>query len=116
MKTIICGSRDIYDYDIVKSAIEESGFSITEVVSGDARGVDRLGDRWGRENGVAVTVMPADWDRYGKRAGFERNKQMVEYVAPDGGVIAVWDGVSKGTKSTIDLAKRYGLKLFIKMV
>jgi hypothetical protein len=59
--------------------------------------------------------MPAKWDIYGKSAGYLRNKAMVEYVSPDGGVIAVWNG-SPGTKHTIDLATERNLKLFVKRV
>ena len=54
MKTIIAGSRDLTDYNLVKLAVEESGFEIAEVVSGGARGVDRLGERWAKEHGVPI--------------------------------------------------------------
>ena len=69
MKTIIAGSRDIFNCEIVFHAIKESGFSITEVVCGEARGVDSVGRRWGEENGVTVKSFPADWKSYGRAAG-----------------------------------------------
>lgn len=114
MKIVICGSREITDYETVKQAIIESGFQITEVVSGTARGVDQLGERWAEENNIPITRMPANWD-LGTRAGYLRNKEMVLYVAPEGGVIAIWNG-SKGTKLTIDLAKEHKVKLYVKRV
>ena len=43
MKTIIAGSRSITDIQLLYDAIRESGFQITEVVCGEARGADRLG-------------------------------------------------------------------------
>ena len=46
MKVIIAGSRDITDYSLVCRAISESKFDITEVISGTARGVDTLGEKW----------------------------------------------------------------------
>lgn len=114
MKCVICGSREITDYAIVKQAIEESGFEVTEVVSGTARGVDRLGERWAEENNVPITRMPADWS-LGRSAGYLRNKDMVEYVGVEGAVIAVWNG-SSGTAHTINLANERKVKLFVKRV
>lgn len=114
-RCVICGSRGITDYELVKQAIAESGFQITEVVSGTAAGVDSLGERWAEENHIPVTRMPANWEVYGKRAGYIRNKRMVEYVAPEGCVIAIWNG-SSGTKHTIDLAGQHNVKLFVKRV
>ena len=99
MKVIIAGSRSITDPDIVYSAIEASRFTITEVVCGYARGVDMIGLRWAKENYVPYRIFPAQWvDRDGERnwnAGFERNERMADYADA---LIAVWDGVSGGTK------------------
>lgn len=44
MKVIIAGSRTLHSYDLVVRAVKDSGLQITEVVSGGARGVDRLGE------------------------------------------------------------------------
>lgn len=110
MKTIICGSRDINDYELVKDAIKESGFEITEVVCGCAKGIDLLGDKWGRENNIPVKYFPAKWKIHGKSAGIIRNKEMVEYADA---CIAITNG-SKGTASTIDFSKEKGIKLFVK--
>lgn len=50
MKTIIAGSRTINDYLLVKKligrAIKYYRVDITEVVSGGAIGVDKLGEKW----------------------------------------------------------------------
>lgn len=116
MQCIICGSRTIADYGIVKAAIDDSEFNIIEVVSGGAVGPDRLGERWAKENGILVTRFLPDWNKYGKRAGMLRNAAMIDYIKPNGAVIAVWDGVSRGTANTILLAKRSLLKLFVKEI
>lgn len=63
MKVIIAGSRDIVSYPIVTSAVHQSGFEITEVVSGGARGADRLGEAYAKNNDIALKVMPADWNK-----------------------------------------------------
>lgn len=110
MKTIIAGSRTIGLYRVVVEAIESSGYTITELVSGGAVGVDRLGERWAKENGVPIAKFIPDWNKYLKRAGFVRNEQMVNYADA---LIAVWDGTSRGTKHTIDLARRKGIPVFV---
>jgi hypothetical protein len=113
MKVIIAGSRDIFDYDIVKKAIEESKFEITEVVSGNARGVDSLGERWAYEHKIPVKRFPADWDKHGKAAGPIRNSEMANYSEA---LIAIWDGSSRGTNNMIDIAKKKNLKVFVKII
>ena len=113
MKVVIAGSREGVSYSDVKTAIEESGFVITEVVSGTARGVDRLGEQWANKNNITVKPFPADWNTYGKRAGYLRNTQMADYADA---LIAVWDGESRGTKHMIEEAKRKGLEWFVHLV
>ena len=110
IKTIIAGSRSIFRYSIVARAIEKSKFEITEVVSGSARCVDRLGEHWGIIHDVPVKRFPADWNNYGKSAGFRRNNEMAKYADA---LIAVWDGESKGTASMIRLAEEWGLMVFV---
>jgi hypothetical protein len=110
MKTIIAGSREIANYELVKWAVEKSGLTITEVVSGCARGVDLLGERWADENGIPVKHFPANWAAAPRRAGHIRNQQMADYADA---LIAVWDGVSAGTDSMIQKATKRGLKVFV---
>jgi hypothetical protein len=112
MKTIIAGGRDVTDCLIVRAAIVASGFDteITEVVSGGARGVDAMGERWAREVGIPVRVFPADWDKHGKAAGPIRNGQMADYADA---LIAVWNGQSRGTSNMIEQAKAKGLRVFV---
>lgn len=113
MKTIIAGSRSITDYNVVKKVIKQSKFSITEVVSGTAFGVDRQGERFGHENKIPIKRFPAEWGEYGKSAGYIRNAEMAKYADA---LIAIWDGESRGTKHMIDLARSKGLKTYVKVV
>lgn len=110
MKTIIAGSREIADYLIVRKAIEDSGFTITEVVNGCARGVDLCGTWWATANGVPVKDFPADWANNGKAAGPMRNVQMAEYAEA---LVAVLDGESKGTKHMIETALKHKLRIYV---
>jgi hypothetical protein len=110
MKTIIAGSRTIDDYNIIKNAIQCSQFNITQVICGGARGADLLGKKWGKENGMPVIDFPANWEAFGKRAGYLRNVEMAKH---GDALIAIWDGVSKGTKHMIDIALARKLKVFV---
>lgn len=110
MKTIVAGSRSITSYPVVALAILRSGFEITEVVSGGARGVDLLGEQWALVNGVYCVRFPAHWDRLGKRAGHERNHQMSHYA---NALIAVWDGRSAGTKDMISIARSNLMPVYV---
>ena len=109
MKVIIAGSRQINDYQVVVDAINDASFAITQVVCGMARGVDKLGERWAIENNIPVKRFPANWAKYGRSAGFRRNEQMVEYADA---LIAIWDGYSRGTAHTINLARRRELMVW----
>jgi hypothetical protein len=90
VKTIIAGSRNIVEYQALLDAIEASGFEITEVVSGGARGVDSLGERYAKEKGISLKIFPADWESHGRKAGIMRNTEMAHYADA---LIAVWDGL-----------------------
>lgn len=98
MKVIIAGSRSILNWDVVAQAIQSAPFKITEVVSGGAQGVDYLGECLAELHGMAVKQFPADWRAHGKAAGPIRNKQMAQYAD---GLIAIWDGDSRGTANMI---------------
>lgn len=111
MKTIIAGSRSITDFTFLVDAVREfdvakKEYKITEVVCGGAKGVDKLGALWGARHNIPIRLFPADWDRYGRKAGILRNEEMAEYA--DAAII-LWNGKSSGTKNMIDLAKQYKL-------
>lgn len=109
MKIIIAGSRYFNDYKLLKSTISEylEQLDDVEIVSGGAKGADKLGELFANENNYKLIIFPADWS-IGKGAGFIRNKQMADY---GDALIAFWDGQSKGTKMMIELAKKMNLKV-----
>jgi len=108
MRTIIAGSRMCEDYSLVKASIEELEWPITEIVSGMARGVDKLGVRWANETNTPLKKYPAEWDKFGKSAGYRRNVEMSKNADA---LLAIWDGASKGTKHMINIATEAGLKI-----
>lgn len=108
MKTIVAGSRGMDNYEFVKQVIIESGFEITEVVSGGARGVDRLGERYAKESGIAVKQFIPEWEKLGKKAGHVRNREMGDYA--DALIVIIIDD-SKGSVGMYDYAVKKGLKV-----
>lgn len=110
MRVIVAGSRNLHDMNVVASAIRQSGFTVTEVVSGGAPGVDRLGEAWARLNNIPVRIFPADWVRFGPSAGPRRNVQMAAYADA---LVAIWDGRSPGTRHMISEAQRRGLAIHL---
>lgn len=112
MKVIIAGSRNIIDYGELVAALKESGFDITEVVCGCAKGADELGLIWGTNNDIPVKRMPAQW-QHGRSAGPQRNVEMARYADA---LIALWDGQSSGTAHMIKVAKMQGLKVHVRII
>lgn len=113
MKTIIAGSRTITDIQHVYDAVRDSGFEITEVVCGEARGMDILGRWWAEQNKIPMASFPARWRTEGRMAGYRRNQRMAAYAEA---LIAVWDGESVGTPHMIGVAFAAGLKVFVRTV
>lgn len=109
-KLAVVGSRTITDYNIVKELLDKQKDNISLIVSGGAKGVDILAEQWANENGISVKVFIAEWDKYGKRAGFIRNKEIIEECDV---CLAIWDGISKGTEHSINLAKSMNKKVVV---
>lgn len=110
MKTIIAGCREGVKYSDVQNAMVLCGWIPTEVVSGTARGVDTMGERWAQENNIPIKQFPAYWERFGKIAGYKRNLEMGEYADA---LVAIWDGKSRGTSHMIEVAKKNNLEIFV---
>ena len=112
-KVIIAGSRDFNDYKLLKEKCDYQLQNIKEeiiIVSGTARGADQLGERYAKEKGYKIDSRPANWDKFGKSAGYRRNEEMAQNADA---LIAFHNGVSKGTKHMIDLANKYKLKVCV---
>lgn len=113
MKTIIAGGRNITNYSLLLSTIGESVFTITEVISGMAPGVDTLAIDYAKDNHLPLREFHADWNQYKRAAGPIRNRQMAEYGEA---LIAIWDGESRGTKNMIEEATKRGLRVYVKRI
>lgn len=103
-KLIVAGGRNFTDYDLLSkviidlATIEYPELAIS-IVSGMAKGADSLGYIFAIKHNVAKYLFPADWNKYGKRAGYIRNREMGNFAD---GLLAFWDGKSRGTKHMIE--------------
>lgn len=107
-KVIIAGGRDFNDYKLLedkcmKILSNKLKTHKVEIVSGCARGADRLGGQFAINHGLRLYCYPADWNKYGKSAGYVRNNIMAEYSHA---LIAFWDGKSKGTEHMVKVMKK----------
>jgi hypothetical protein len=113
MIIIIAGGRDFDDYEMLKNEVDyfiyKNGIYFTNkpvILSGGAKGADKLGERYAREKGYELVTKDADWDKYDYSAGHIRNKQMAQLADC---CILFWDGLSSGTHNMMKTSNMLGL-------
>jgi len=124
VKVVVAGSRGFSDYELLKDqlrdilsdiVLNEDSDAEFEIVSGDAKGADKLGERFAKEKSLKLVTFPANWKENGKQAGMLRNVEMAKYASESdrGVLVAFWDGVSRGTEQMIRMAEKYYLDIYI---
>jgi hypothetical protein len=115
-RIIIAGGRDFNDYDRLCAFMDQwtldndMGPDNTDFISGAAAGADWFGELWATSRGYKVMLFPANWTDHGKAAGYIRNKQMADEAT---GLVAWWDGTSRGTSHMISVMSGRGLPIHI---
>ena len=113
MRVLVCGGRNFHDMDLLKRTIDTvHGFvdcnpkacedNITTIISGHARGADQLGESYATQMGIGLEVYRAEWDIYGKSAGYKRNMRMLVEGQPD--LVIAFPG-GRGTAMMVRIAK-----------
>jgi hypothetical protein len=128
MRILICGSRKVkITEDDISSVFNQLSLHIgavgiirgvpadmivESIISGNAYGPDKVAIKWANrpQHMVGISIHWPLWKKYGKSAGIIRDKEMVEECDM---CIGFWDGVSKGTKFTLDYAKKKGRKTYV---
>ncbi len=115
MKLIVAGGRDFVNTQVMITVlmdlVEKGKIDPNpELVCGMARGADILAFRLWKSANMQIHVFPAEWDTYGKSAGFRRNKEMGEFADA---AVCFWDGKSKGTKHMIDIMNRLNKPVYV---
>ena len=106
MKLLIAGSRSIRDVDISAYVPDETEL----IISGGAEGVAAIAEKYADEHGLPKRIFQPRYDLYGRAAPIRRNAEMVDLADV---VLAIWDGVSSGTKHTISYAKKKNKELVV---
>ena len=106
---IVCGGRDYNDYEFVRITLDEINefVGLTRIIEGGARGADSLARRWALEANVELVTVYAEWDRYGKSAGYKRNVKMAD-LNPD--LIIAYPG-GRGTQMMKDIGTQRGIRV-----
>jgi hypothetical protein len=113
MIVLVCGQRDFNNRDRLFEILDvyHSVTPITKIVSGGARGADKMAEEWAMFRNVDLRVFRARWDLYGKAAGPIRNRQMYDTMTPDAVIAFYHDPTqSRGTKDMVSYAKKCGCK------
>lgn len=112
MKLAVVGGRNFIDYAELNRVLSEVHMRkpITAIISGGAKGADSFAENWAKERGIECIIFLPDWEKYGKSAGFKRNSLIINEADA---CVAFWNNISKGTKLSINLARKKGIPLKI---
>ncbi|KKN72109.1 hypothetical protein LCGC14_0413950 [marine sediment metagenome] len=100
-KVLVCGGRNFDNKKFLHHVLNQ--YLISHLIQGGAKGADKLARQWALERGISVTSYHADWDKYGKGAGFIRNFAMLLEGRPD--LVIAFPG-GKGTAHMVKIAKK----------
>lgn len=99
MKLLIVGSRSVMSFDLTPYISSE----VDTIISGGAKGIDWLAEQYADRNRLSKYILRPRYDLYGRVAPLKRNEEMIDMADA---VLVVWDGTSKGTKYSIEYAKK----------
>ena len=99
MKVLIAGSRSIDSFELSTYIPRDTSL----IISGGAKGVDALAEKYADEHKISKLILLPQYHLYGKAAAIKRNEVMVDIADT---VLIVWDGHSRGTKYTLQYAKK----------
>lgn len=112
MNIIVAGGRDFNDYPKLCYTLSKQFATVAEpvIVCGEARGADSLGRKYAEEFNIPILSYPAEWDKYGKSAGYKRNEQMAKVADT---AIVFWDGMSRGSWHMINTMRRLHKPVYV---
>lgn len=118
----MCGSRVWRNRLQLEKTLDEYTLKETKIhmFTGGAAGADRMAEDWWDKNksreGVpcVLTIIPANWMKFGKAAGPMRNQKLADKVGAHGLCLAFRsDGISNGTDDMIRKAQLKGMRVII---
>ena len=106
MRVLITGSKNLTDLNMLKIAIIESKFEITELVTDMEEGIGELAEKWAIMSGIPIKKFPIEWNNlkvegaeikinkwrkpYNSKAAACRDDEMVGYI--EGAITIFTDG------------------------
>ncbi len=108
----MAGGRNFNDYDFFCKALDSylethhQGKTLVFISGRAWKGADAMVIRWCRMRGYPWVEYPANWEKFGRSAGYVRNTEMAKV---GNFLLAFWDGMSKGTGHMVNIATRLGL-------
>ena len=104
MKLLVAGSRSINKFELDRYVPNDTEL----IISGGANGVDRIAEEYADKKRISKLIIRPRYDIYGRGAPIKRNEIMVDIADV---VLVIWDGISRGTKYTVDYAKKQNKKI-----
>jgi hypothetical protein len=123
-RIIVAGGREFKDYDLLEREVKRfivedlriTNLKEVEIISGMARGADRMGKQFAEKYGIALheePVLKEEWDKYGRAAGHYRNERMAERATA---AIVFWNGVKERSGSWDMITQARGRNLVTKVI
>lgn len=116
VQLVVAGTREYSNRDEIFARLDkyhqrckDAGTELI-IIEGEARGPDLISREWAESRGVPFRPYPADWDEYGKGAGFIRNEEMAKAGTH---VLAFWDGRSNGTNDMIERGLKHQRRVLV---
>jgi hypothetical protein len=128
MIVLISGSKSITNIDtsLISQAVKQSGFDVTEVMSGVDNQVDYKVIEWANHNNIKTNILYTHWNdlsnvdaivkandkgiKYDARAAYRKNQLMIDLSEA---LLYIWDPSEMGVKDLVERAKKKGLIIFI---
>jgi hypothetical protein len=104
MKVAVIGSRTFTDYALLEETLKH--IYITELISGEAEGADKLAKRYAAEHNIPFLEIPHD--------PLPIHNRTYQIISRAQLVIAFWDGKSQGTCDLIKYAQKLNKQMRIK--
>lgn len=110
VKIIVFGTRHYNNrkqfHETILDYLENFDEPVLFISGAAPSGADDLIIRWCLKFNYPCLKMPADWDKFGKAAGFRRNEDMAKIATH---ALGFWDGQSPGSKHMSELSDEYKL-------
>lgn len=113
MKVVISGSRSITDPSVVYKALDECGFDITEMISGNAIGVDMFGERWAKDHNIPTKIFKPDYNLYKDRPKFAPLARNTSMAIEGDALVAVCKNKSYGTMHMVNEMKKLHKPIYL---